>query len=404
VFTAISEQAADKSTFDVITVADWLSEAGKLSAVGGIQFLIDLQDTTPSSANLNSYASTVAKKSTERQLLEAGQDIAELSMSKGGIDDRIEQAQSIVMGIGGDKGEELEQVNNVMREVIEDMDRRFNSDSSLVGKSTGYNELDEKTQGLQGPDLIILAARPSMGKTTLAMNIAESMVRRKEPVLAFSMEMSKKQLMQRMTASAGGIELKRVLNAKLMQEDDWPKLNIAASRLKDCPLFIDDRAALNINQMRRTARKMHRKTPLSLIIVDYLQLGTAKGDSRVLEVSAISAGLKALAKELSVPVLCLSQLSRNCESRQDKRPMSSDLRDSGAIEQDADQIWMLYRDEVYNEDSERRGIAELIITKNRNGELGMVPLASRLNVGRFDEYTHQVPEQTKPQERERGFF
>jgi replicative DNA helicase len=275
----------------------------------------------------------------------------------------------------------------------------------LVGLSTGYKDIDRRTSGLCSGDLIIVAGRPSMGKTTFAMNIAENVsVSQGKPVLVFSMEMTKIQLLDRCASSIGGIPFELIRNGKALDDAQFSHgLIPAAARIKQAPLYIDQRGALTVLQIRAAARKLHKRIPLSLIVVDYLQLARAKAESRVHEVTAISQGLKALAKELNIPVIALSQLSRKCEERSDKRPNNSDLRDSGAIEQDADVIFMLYRDEVYNPDTKFRGIAEINCTKQRNGPIGKDILISRLDLCRFEDTPHEYrPPVDEPKKRKGG--
>lgn len=402
IFTAMADLSGDSLPLDVVTIADRLTVRGELEEVGGFPNLVEIAKNITSAANILVYAKVVKTRAMERELVKVSQEVFEIAVSDESLEDKLESAQAAVLSVGGDDTGEGEQINTSLRSVIDSIGERFNSGGELIGESTGLKELDELTQGLRGPDLIILAARPGMGKTALAMNIAEHIARQNKPVLTFSMEMSRDQLMERMVASAGQLELEKIRTGKLVDED-WSKLTAGVARLKDKPLIIDDRGALGISQIRRSARKWHRKNPLSLIVIDYLQLATAKAESRVHEVSAISAGLKSLAKELDVPVLCLSQLSRKCEERGDKHPINADLRDSGAIEQDADQIWFLYRDEYYNEQSPHLGIAELNITKNRHAAPGKAFLSCRLNVSRFENLLREVPEISNEQPRRRGF-
>lgn len=381
---------------DVITLADSLSSSNELeSACGGMGYLVELQQNTTSAANIVAYARAVKTKSTERGLLLAAKEITDIVHSNLDIDDKVVQSQGAVLALESSNGEDVAIADCALKSVVEAIDERFNSDGGMLGIETSYTDIDNRLQGLRGGDVLVLAGRPAMGKTTLAMNIGEHVAcNLRKCVLVFSLEMSKEQLMERMTASAGKIPFARIRSGN-MQEEDWPKLAAGVGKLKGAPLYIDDRAALSVNQMRSTARKLDRRADVQLIIVDYLQLATAKADGRVNEVTKISQGMKALAKDLDVPVIAISQLNRDCEKGPNKRPNNSHLRDSGAIEQDADLIAFVYRDEVYNEDSPHKGITEVIWGKFRNGEIGTDYLASRLDICRFDNLTREVPEITQ---------
>ncbi len=390
IYGHIARLADAGQPIDLITVADALSAAGELEHAGGFAYLAQLAQNTPSVANIRAYATAVKDRAVLRQLIAAGQAIAGSAYEPGDRkpSELIDSAQALVMALGERVEHDVVTTNQALREVIDEIDAMYNSDSELTGLSTGFSNIDQRTSGLQKSDLIIVAGRPSMGKTTFAMNIAENVVLDGGKALIFSLEMSRNQLLKRMIASVGRLPLEHVRTGKL-QDEEWPRLSSAISRLKDRDLIIDDRAALSIQQMRSTARKHHKAGPLDLIVVDYLQLATAGSsrDGRTEEVSAISRGLKAMAKELDVPVIALSQLNRELEKRPvgDRRPRNSDLRDSGAIEQDADLICMLYRDEVYRpEETDRKGVGEAIWTKFRNGEIGTDYLACRLQFGRFE--------------------
>lgn len=375
---------------DLVTIAEFMNARGTLETIGGLPYLVELADSTPSTANIGNYAKAVKDTSRQRALIQAGTKIVELGYSTAlTTEQKIGEAQSTLLSMETIAGEEAAQSDSAIRSVIEEIDLRCNSNGP-IGIETGFKDVDEKIGGIRNQNLLIIAARPAMGKTTLAMNIAEHNVLNNVPVLVFSAEMSRVELMERMVSSSGNLAFSRVRSGKLM-DSDWPKLTVGASKLKSKPLFIDDRGGLTITQIQASARKQKQKHGIKLIIVDYLQLLSGKGQSREQEVSAISRGLKSLAKELDVPVIALSQLSRKCEERSNKRPMSSDLRDSGAIEQDADIIAFIYRDEVYNEDSDHKGIAEIIFTKARNFETGTVYLATRLDICKFDNLSHEPP-------------
>lgn len=375
---------------DLVTIAEFMNARGTLETIGGLPYLVELADSTPSTANIGNYAKAVKDTSRQRALIQAGTKIVELGYSTAlTTEQKIGEAQSTLLSMETIAGEEAAQSDSAIKSVIEEIDLRCNSNGP-IGIETGFKDVDEKIGGIRNQNLLIIAARPGMGKTTLVMNIAEHNVLNNVPVLVFSAEMSRVELMERMVSSSGNLDFSRVRSGKLM-DSDWPKLTVGASKLKSKPLFIDDRGGLTITQIQASARKQKQKHGIKLIIVDYLQLLSGKGQSREQEVSAISRGLKSLAKELDVPVIALSQLSRKCEERSNKRPMSSDLRDSGAIEQDADIIAFIYRDEFYNEESEHKGIAEIIFTKARNFETGTVYLATRLEICKFDNLSHEPP-------------
>ena len=395
VFWHIQNLADANQVIDILTVCEVMNASGDLEDVGGAQYLAEMAKNTPSTANIVAYAKVVRDRAIERKLLAAATEIGDTAYSDMTTEEKVLHCQAAVMALEASEGEETAQANAAIRAVIEEIDKRFNSDGTLTGLPTGLSALDFRTNGLQGSDLVIIAGRPAMGKTTLAMNIAEHLVlREKKPVLVFSMEMSQKQLMERMVSSTSGIPFSFIRSGKL-RDEHWPQLTSGISRLKDSPLYIDDRAALTVNQMRSTARKLHKKVGLELIVVDYLQLATAKAEGRTQEVTKISQGLKAIAKELDIPVIAISQLSRDCEKRVNKRPVCADLRDSGSIEQDADIIAFVYRDEVYYPDSQHKGITEVIFSKFRNGEVGTDYLASRLDICRFDNLGRDVPEITE---------
>lgn len=404
IFRAFEKLADTNQPFDPVTLCEAIGDKGLVKQIGGIGYLVELAENTPTSRNIKAYATAVRNKSMERKLITSAQEIVELALSpEESVEDKINTAQSMMMAIEPDRTQGPVQADTRIGSVIDAIDERFNSDQKFHGLSTGLTALDEKIRGLKPSDLILLAGRPSMGKTTAAMNIAEHVaVTLREPVLVFSMEMSTEQLLERSCSSLSKVPFKRIQDGDLLSED-WPKLSAGVSKLKGAPLFINDAAALSVSQIRSQARKIKRQHGLSLIIVDYLQLGRGSGDSREQEISSISRGYKAIAKELGVPFIALSQLNRNLEQRPDKRPKNADLRDSGSLEQDADLIMFTYRDEVYNEDSAHKGIAEIIITKFRNGELGKAFLKTNFNVCRFDNLSHTPPPMCESPLREPGF-
>lgn len=401
IFAAMEALAADDQPIDPITLADHMQRSGELERVGGLGYLAQISATTPSAANIRAYAKAVRDRALLRRLIEAGQEIADKGWEPAGkqVGALIDEAQSLVLAIEQEgRGEEdIPTTNSALRDVVDEIDRLYNSEQELTGLPTGINSLDRRLMGLQNGDLIILAARPSMGKTTLAMNIAEHNIELGNTVLVFSMEMPRNQLIKKCISSLGRIPFEHVRSGKL-HDSEWPGLSAAVSKLKDSPLIIDDRNGLSVAQMRTTARRIHRKTPLKMIIVDYLQiigLGGKRRSSRNEDITEISAALKSLARELGIPLIALSQLNRELEKRTNKRPINSDLRDSGTIEQDADVILFIYRDEVYNEDSPEKGIAEIICRKQRLGPVGTEYASALLQYSRFENLSVEYRPQTE---------
>ncbi|MFL0800389.1 MAG: replicative DNA helicase [Agarilytica sp.] len=396
IFTVMAELIEREQPLDVITVSEELSHRDELDAAGGLDYIADLATQVPSSANVVAYAKIVRERATLRQLISAATEISRASYNPAGLasDDLLQLAEKRVLQISEERPKEggFEDVNALLKKTVEKIDYLFRSDSDITGLSTGITELDEKTSGWQSGELIVLAARPSMGKTALALNFIEAAILTQEkPALVFSMEMPSDSLVMRMLSSMGRIDQGNLRNGKLTEED-WPKLEVAARKLKDKKLFIDDTAGLTPNEIRARVRRLAREhgNP-GVIMIDYLQLMHVGGsaDGRTQEISEISRSMKALAKEYECPVIALSQLNRGVEQRPNKRPMNSDLRESGAIEQDADVILFIYRDEYYNEDSPDKGIAELIIGKQRNGEIGTCRAAF---VGKFTRFDNLAPE------------
>jgi len=381
---------------DVITVAEALEIAGELDKVGGLPYLGGLAQNVPSAANIRRYGEIVRERSIMRKLAEVGTDIASSAYNPTGRDaaQLLDEAESKVFEIAeaGSKGKQgFISMPPLLSQVVERIETLYARDnpSDITGTATGFTDLDRMTSGLQPGDLVIIAGRPSMGKTALAINIAENVAMdTKLPVAIFSMEMGATQLAMRMLGSVGKLNQHDLRTGRL-QDDDWGRLTHALGRLNDAPIHIDESAALSSLDLRARSRRLHRQNNgLGLIVVDYLQLMSSNAgkasENRATEISEISRSLKALAKELHVPVIALSQLNRSLEQRPNKRPVMSDLRESGAIEQDADLILFIYRDEVYNSDSPDKGKAEIIIGKQRNGPIGMVPLAFRGEYTRFD--------------------
>jgi replicative DNA helicase len=389
----LSEQA---KPVDVITVAEALEIAGELDKVGGLPYLGGLAQNVPSAANIRRYGEIVRERSIMRKLAEVGSDIASSAYNPTGRDaaQLLDEAESKVFEIAeaGSKGKQgFVAMPPLLTEVVERIETLYGRDnpSDITGTATGFTDLDRITSGLQAGDLIIVAGRPSMGKTALAINIAENVAMdSKLPVAIFSMEMGATQLAMRMLGSVGKLNQQDLRTGRL-HDDDWGRLTHALGKLNDAPIHIDESAALSALDLRARSRRLHRQSNgLGLIVVDYLQLMSSNvgkaSENRATEISEISRSLKALAKELHVPVIALSQLNRSLEQRPNKRPVMSDLRESGAIEQDADLILFIYRDEVYNSDSSDKGKAEIIIGKQRNGPIGKVELAFRGEYTRFD--------------------
>ena len=369
---------------DVITVGESLERSAEIESVGGLAYVGMLTTNTPSAANIRRYAEIVRERSIMRKLAEIGTEIAASSYSPAGREARqlLDEAEAKIFKIAeaGARGNQgFNAIQPLLTQVVERIDMLYSRDnpSDVTGVATGFTDLDERTSGFQPGDLIIVAGRPSMGKTAFALNIAEHVaLDGKLPVAVFSMEMAGTQLAMCLLGSTGRLDQHKLRTGRL-DDNDWPRLTNALGRLNDAQIFIDESAALTALELRARARRLHRQHKgLGLIVVDYLQLmsSTSQGENRATEISEISRSLKALAKELNVPLVALSQLNRSLEQRPNKRPVMSDLRESGAIEQDADVILFIYRDEVYNDASQDKGIAEIIIGKQRNGPIGTVRL------------------------------
>lgn len=392
IFSVVTQLAEEDKPLDLVTVSQALQHLGQLEDVGGVPYLSELARNTPSAANIKAYADIVRERSILRQLISVSNGIAEESFhpkgkSSGAI---LDSAESAIFEIAEqqNKGSGPQAIKTLLKKTVDRIDDLYKNKKSITGVSTGFTELDKMTSGLQPADLVIVAGRPSMGKTTFAMNLCENVaIQNNKPVLVFSMEMPGDSLVMRMLSSLGRINQQAIRTGRLDAED-WPRISSAISMLSEQQLFIDDTPALSPLEMRARARRVARDCggELGAIMVDYLQLMQVPGsENRVGEISEISRNLKSLAKELNVPVLALSQLNRSLEQRPNKRPVMSDLRESGAIEQDADLIIFLYRDEVYNTESQEQGIAEIIIGKQRNGPVGTVRLSFRGEFTRFDD-------------------
>jgi replicative DNA helicase len=395
IFSAIAALANDSSPADVVTVSEFLEKQHQLNDVGGLAYLSSLANNTPSAANIVAYGNIVRERSIMRQLANAASRIADNVYAPEGrrAGDLLDKAEQIILEIseqGASRRGGFQPLKSLLVKAVDRIDTMFHSDSALTGIASGFRDLDEMTSGLQASDLVILAGRPSMGKTSLALNVAENAaVGEHKHVALFSMEMPGEQLAMRLLASLGRINGHKVRTGRL-DEDDWPRLMSAMTMLSEAPIFIDDTPGLSPTELRSRARRLKREHGLDLVVVDYLQLMQAQeaGENRATEISAITRSLKNLAKELDVPVIAMSQLNRSLEQRPDKRPVMSDLRESGAIEQDADVILFIYRDEVYNEDSPDKGTAEIIIGKQRNGPTGKVRLTFLGEYTKFENYIH----------------
>ncbi|MCG6862057.1 MAG: replicative DNA helicase [Chromatiaceae bacterium] len=398
IFAALGKLAEQQQPFDVVTLAETLEQNGELEDAGGLPYLGSIAKDTPSAANVKAYAKIVRERSVLRQLISVGTDISDIAFNPEGREaaDLLDEAERRVFEIAEQAargGGGFQPLKTLLTKAVERIEVLFQRDEPITGLATGFTDFDMMTSGLQRSDLIIVAGRPSMGKTTFAMNIAENVaIAAKKPVAVFSMEMPGDSLAMRMMSSLGSIDQHRVRTGKL-EDDEWPRLTSAVNMLSDAPMFIDDSAALSPNEVRARSRRLKREQgELGLIVIDYLQLMQVPGsvENRATEISAISRSLKALAKELEVPVVALSQLNRSLEQRPNKRPIMSDLRESGAIEQDADLIVFIYRDEVYNEDSADKGTAEIIIGKQRNGPIGHTRLTFRGQYTKFDNFIDDV--------------
>ena len=393
IFEHMNRLSNDSQPIDVITLGESLEQSAQLDEAGGMVYLNDLAEQVSSLSNIGAYCDIIFDRSVKRKLIEAGTKITEQAFNPEGRDagTLIDEAERAVFQIGEERPNEGGpiNINPLLDGAIKKIDMLFKSNASITGLSTGFTKLNENTSGFQSGDMIIVAARPSMGKTAFALNLVESAIMTKEDECAvvFSLEMPSEQLVARMMSSLGRINAGRIRDGKL-EEDEWPRLTTAVNLLKDKKLFLDDTSGLSPSEMRSRLRRLVREHgKISMIMIDYLQLMSIKGftEGRTAEISEISRSLKAIAKEFECPVIALSQLNRGVEQRPNKRPVNSDLRESGAIEQDADLILFLYRDEYYNPESEDKGIGEVIIGKNRNGEVGSFKLSFLGQYTRFED-------------------
>jgi replicative DNA helicase len=396
IFEAVKDILEESSPLDLITLSEHLELREQLEDVGGFAYLADLAKNTPSAANINAYADIVAQRALVRSLIGVANEIADSGYDPQGrtSEELVDLAESKVFAIAEGRASENEgpqNVDSILEKTLERIEILYKSpQDGVTGVDTGFNDLNKKTAGLQGSDLIIVAARPSMGKTTFAMNLCENAAMKQDkPVLIFSLEMPAEQLMMRMLASLSRVDQTKIRTGQL-DDEDWARISSSMGILMDKKnMYIDDSSGLTPTEVRSRARRIAREHDgISMIMIDYLQLMRVPSlsENRTLEIAEISRSLKALAKELNVPVVALSQLNRSLEQRADKRPVNSDLRESGSIEQDADLIMFIYRDEVYNPDSSLKGIAEIILGKQRNGPIGSVRLTFQGQHSRFDNY------------------
>ncbi|MCM8800324.1 MAG: replicative DNA helicase [Candidatus Omnitrophica bacterium] len=373
---------------DVITVSDELKRLGILEEIGGVATLVELANSVPTSANVHHYARIVKEKSILRALINNATQIVNLSYeSEGNVDEILDKAESLIFEISDNKKESSTvSLKEVVKDTIDTIDKLYQKKSYVTGIPTGFIDFDQRTAGFHPSDFIVIAGRPSMGKSAFAISIAEHVgVVEKIPLAFFSLEMSKEQLVQRMLCSHARVDVHKVRTGYLASSD-WPRLTAAAGKLSEAPIFIEDTPAISIMELRAKARRLKSHYNIQLLILDYLQLmkGTGRAENRQQEISEISRSLKALARELHIPVVAISQLSRAVEARADHRPQLSDLRESGAIEQDADLVALLLREEYYNPTEENEGIAEVIIAKQRNGPVGSIKLAFTKEYARFE--------------------
>jgi len=401
VYEAILDLSEGNKPFDAVMVAEWLSKRDQLEEAGGVPYLVELVEAVPTAANILAYAQMIRESSVLRKLIDVGTQVVQMGYRPEGraAAEVMEFAEREIFSIA-DEGERLKRgfrpIKELMTGAMDRVAELFEREEAITGHATGFKDFDEMTSGLQAGDLVIVAGRPSMGKTTFAMNIAEHVaISGKKAVAVFSMEMPGEQLALRMLSSIGRVDQTRVRTGRL-DDQDWHRLTSAVGILSQTQIHIDDTPALSPSDLRSRARRLARTCDLGVIVVDYLQLMQVPGtkENRTNEISEISRSLKSIAKELSVPVIALSQLNRSLEQRPNKRPVMSDLRESGAIEQDADLIVFIYRDEVYDKESPQKGMAEIIIGKQRNGPIGNLFLTFRGQNTRFEDY---IPNDVMPE-------
>ncbi|HLB95091.1 MAG TPA: replicative DNA helicase [Nitrospiria bacterium] len=388
IFKTILDLNERNETIDLITLTDYLKGRNELEQIGGASYLTSLVNSVPTAANVRQHSKIIHEKALLRNLINVATEIVTQGYEGSGrVEDLLDQAESSIFGISERKiRPSFVPLKEIVKGSFETIERLYERKERVTGVPTGFTDLDEITSGLQPSDLIVIAGRPSMGKTSLALGIAQyAGIEKRLTTAVFSLEMSKEQLVMRMLCSEGRVDAHK-LRSGYLGRADWPKLTTAAGRLTEAPIFIDDSPALSVLEMRAKARRLKAERGLDLIIVDYLQLmrGRGEADTREQEISEISRSLKALAKELHLPVVALSQLSRAVESRTDRRPVLADLRESGAIEQDADVVIFIYRDEIYRQTDENKGLADIMISKQRNGPVGIRKMAFIDRYTRFE--------------------
>jgi replicative DNA helicase len=406
IYRTILEVMSAEQPADVLTVSEALKQRGELEKIGGTAYLQQLVTSTATAVHIRRYAEIVRERSITRMLSEAATEIADSAFAPQGKEAKqlLDEAEKKILAIaeaGGRGNQAMQSIDTLLSEVMTRIDELYKNPAAVTGVASGFRDLDDMTAGLQPGDLIIVAGRPSMGKTAFSINIAEHVaVRDKLPTIVFSMEMGGTQIAQRLLGSVSKVDAHKLRTGRLEQRD-WDKLATALSELNDSPIHIDDTPALNSLELRSRARRVYRQygNQLGLIVIDYIQLMSSvdgSGENRATELSEISRSLKSLAKELHVPIIALSQLNRSLEQRPNKRPVMSDLRESGAIEQDADVILFIYRDEVYNKESPAAGTAEIIIGKQRNGPIGTVTLTFMGKHTRFENYAAGMAPPSNP--------
>jgi replicative DNA helicase len=391
-FESILDQNAKGEPVDLVTVAEALRAKGQLEKVGGITFIATIANAVPTASSIEYYSKIVAEKSLLRQLIKVSSGIAARGYDGNEeVLSLLDDAEKTIMEISQRQARGgFTSIRTILMETFDKIDFLYRNKGNLTGVPTFFSDLDRMTSGWQPSDLIIIAARPSMGKTAFVLNMAQNAaVRQKVPVAVFSLEMSKSQLVQRMLCAEAMVDQQRVRTGNLL-DTDWPKLAVAVGPLSEAPIFIDDTVGITVAELRAKARRLKAEHGLGMVVIDYIQLmtGSKKSESRQQEVAQISRALKGIARELNVPVIALSQLNRGVEQRQDKRPIMSDLLESGAIEADADVISFIYRDEYYNQDSSKKGIAEIIIAKHRNGPVGAIELGYLKEFTKFVNLDH----------------
>ncbi|MUK88159.1 replicative DNA helicase [Ornithinibacillus sp. L9] len=403
IFATMLSLADKGEPIDLVTVTTSLSNSKQLEEAGGVSYLSEVAESVPTAANIEYYSKIVEEKSVLRRLIRTATDIVTNTFDKEDeVEDVLNEAEKNILEVSGRKNSgAFKAIKDVLIEVYDSIEQLHHNDAEVTGVPTGYRDLDKMTSGFQRNDLIIIAARPSVGKTAFALNIAQNVaVKTDENVAIFSLEMGAEQLVQRMLCAEGNIDAQRLRTGSL-QADDWSKLTMAMGSLSNAGIYIDDTPGIRVSEIRSKCRRLKQEHGLGMILIDYLQLiqGSSKnGENRQQEVSEISRSLKGLARELNVPLIALSQLSRGVEQRQDKRPMMSDLRESGSIEQDADIVGFLYRDDYYDKESEKQNIIEIILAKQRNGPVGTVELAFVKEYNKFVDLDHRYQESDVPPE------